>query len=203
MEGVGGLQKARECTTERVTFLPDRGYSFSRMDASEQALVEAAKKDPSSFAALYEAHFERIYAFLAHRVRDRSIAEDLTAEVFRHALSAIGAFEWRGVPFAAWLYRIAANELADHASKAAREQGSIAQGEPAQDETEVIEHRATLYRLVDSLPVDQRRVIVMRFAEEKSIREIAETLSRTEGAVKQLQWRALQTLRSRMGSSHG
>src|SRR5687768_11989637 len=115
------------------------------MDAREQALVEAAKKDPSRFAALYEAHFERIYAFVAHRVRDRSVAEDLTAEVFRHALAAIGGFEWRGVPFTAWLYRIAANEIADHVAKAAREQGLITVGEPSRDETEMIEHRATLY----------------------------------------------------------
>ena len=173
------------------------------MDASEQALVEAAKRDPSSFAVLYEAHFERIYAFVAHRVRDRSIAEDLTAEVFRHALGAIGAFEWRGVPFAAWLYRIAANEIADHMSKSAREHGPVSKDEPMQDEVELIEHRSTLFRLVDELPADQRRVIVLRFAEERSIREVAETIGRTEGAVKQLQWRALQTLRSRMGSSHG
>lgn len=173
------------------------------MDVSEQALVEAAKADPSRFAALYETHFERIYAFVLHRVRDRSVAEDVTAEVFRHALAAIGAFEWRGVPFAAWLYRIASNEIADHVAKRVREQGSIATGEPSRDETSAIEHRATLYRLVDDLPADQRRVIVMRFAEERSIRDIAETLGRTEGAVKQLQWRALQTLRTRMGSSHG
>jgi len=172
------------------------------MDAREQDLVEAAKQDPSSFAALYEAHFGRIYAFIAHRVRDRSAAEDLTAEVFRHALAAIGGFEWRGVPFAAWLYRIAANEIADYATKAARETG-MRTAEPAQDETELIEHRAMLYRLVDGLPADQRRVIVLRFAEERSIREIAETLGRSEGAVKQLQWRALQTLRAQMGSSHG
>ncbi|HEV3483894.1 MAG TPA: sigma-70 family RNA polymerase sigma factor [Vicinamibacterales bacterium] len=173
------------------------------MDASEQALIEAAKQDPSRFAALYEAHFGRIYAFIAQRVRDRSVAEDLTAEVFRHALAAIGAFEWRGVPFAAWLYRIAANEIADYVAKSARERDSIATGEPSRDESELIEHRATLFRLVDELPVDQRRVIVMRFAEERSIREIAETLGRSEGAVKQLQWRALETLRSRMRQSHG
>jgi len=174
------------------------------MDASEQVLVEAAKKDPSSFAPLYDAHFERIYAFVARRVRDRSTAEDLTAEVFRHALAAIGGFEWRGVPFAAWLYRIAANEIADHRTKSAREHGSIAQQEESvHDDVEGIEDRATLYRLVDGLPADQRRVIVLRFAEERSIREIAGTLGRTEGAVKQLQWRALQTLRTRMGQSHG
>ncbi|HEX6097903.1 MAG TPA: sigma-70 family RNA polymerase sigma factor [Thermoanaerobaculia bacterium] len=170
---------------------------------SEQALVEAAKQDPSRFAALYEAHFERIYAFVLHRVRDRSVAEDLTAEVFRHALGAISGFEWRGAPFAAWLYRIAANEVADWAAKAARERGAVATEKPASDERQRIEDRATLFRLVDGLPADQRRVIVMRFAEERSIREVAETLGRSEGAVKQLQWRALETLRSRMRQSHG
>jgi RNA polymerase sigma-70 factor, ECF subfamily len=173
------------------------------MEASEQALVEAAKQDPSRFAALYEAHFERIYAFVVSRVRDRAVAEDLTAEVFRHALAGLGAFEWRGVPFSAWLYRIAANEIADHRAKAARERGSVAADEPSRDETERIEHRASLFRLVDELPADQRRVVVMRFAEERSIREVAETLGRSEGAVKQLQWRALETLRSRMRTSHG
>ena len=173
------------------------------MDASEQALIEAAKSDPSRFAPLYEAHFERIYAFIASRVGDRSVAEDLTAEVFRRALGAIGAFEWRGVPFVSWLFRIAANEIASHVSKAARERTQAVASEPMHDETELIEHRATLFRLVGTLPVDQRRVIVMRFAEERSIREIAEDLGRSEGAVKQLQWRALSTLRLRMGQSHG
>ncbi|HUP47691.1 MAG TPA: sigma-70 family RNA polymerase sigma factor [Thermoanaerobaculia bacterium] len=173
------------------------------MDVSEEALVEAAKKDPARFDALYEAHFERIYAFVARRVRDRSAAEDLTAEVFRQALAAIGGFEWRGIPFSAWLYRIAANEVADHAMKSARERGTATAGEPSGDEIERVEQRATLFRLVDGLPADQRRVIVMRFAEERSIREIAAGLGRSEGAVKQLQWRALQTLRSRMETTHG
>jgi len=173
------------------------------VDVSEQALVEAAKSDPAHFAALYEAHFERIYAFVAHRVRDRAAAEDLTAEVFRRALAGIGSFEWRGVPFASWLYRIAANEIADYAARAARERGAIATDEPTHDERHRIEDRATLFRLVDGLPADQKRVVVMRFAEERSIREIAETLGRSEGAVKQLQWRALETLRSRMRQSHG
>jgi len=174
------------------------------MDAGEQALVEAAKRDPSRFGALYEAHFERIYAFVVRRVRDRSAAEDLTAEVFRHALGAIGSFEWRGRPFVSWLYRIAANEIADYAARRAREpEGGMVEGEPAQDEMERVEERATLFRLVGELPPDQRRVIVMRFAEGRGIREIAEAIGRSEGAVKQLQWRALQTLRARMGQSHG
>jgi RNA polymerase sigma-70 factor (ECF subfamily) len=170
---------------------------------AERALVEAAQQDPARFAALYDAHFARIYAFAMRRVRDRAAAEDVTAEVFRLALAGIGTFEWRGVPFVAWLYRIAANEIADHRKKAARESGEARVAEAAPDELEIVEQRAQLFRLVDGLPADQRKVIVMRFAEERSVREIATEIGRSEGAVKQLQWRALQTLRARMGTSHG
>src|SRR5215467_7817988 len=83
----------------------------------ERLLVEAAQKDPRRFAELYEANFERVYAFIVRRVQDRHDAEDLTAEVFHHALANIARFEWRGVPFAVWLYRIAANAIADWGRK--------------------------------------------------------------------------------------
>jgi len=173
------------------------------MDSGERALVEAAQKDPARFAALYEAHFERIYAFVARRVRDRHVAEDVTAEVFRCALASIGTFQWRGVPFTAWLYRIAANEIADQIKGAARDGGTIDTDLPSHDELTAVEHRATLFREVRRLPADQRRVIELRFGEERSLRETAAELGRSEGAIKQLQWRALQTLRTRMGASHG
>jgi RNA polymerase sigma-70 factor, ECF subfamily len=170
----------------------------------EQALVEAAQRDPARFADLYDAHFARVYAFVVRRVRDRAAAEDVTAEVFRCALAGIGSFEWRGVPFLAWLYRIAANEIADAMKKASRERSEdVRIEEPAADEMELVEQRAALFRLVDRLPFDQKRVIVMRFAEERSIRDVATEIGRSEGAVKQLQWRALQTLRAQMGTSHG
>lgn len=70
---------------------------------AERLLVEAARKDPSRFAARYEAHFERIYAYLIRRLHDRAEAEDVTAEVFQEALAHLPQFEWRGVPFGAWL----------------------------------------------------------------------------------------------------
>jgi RNA polymerase sigma-70 factor, ECF subfamily len=78
----------------------------------ERPLIEAAQKDPGRFAELYEANFERVYAFIVRRVHDRTEAEDLTAEVFQHALANLSRFEWRGVPFVVWLYRIAANTIA-------------------------------------------------------------------------------------------
>ncbi len=162
----------------------------------ERLLIEAAQKDPSHFGELYEEHFERIYAFVARRVSNRQQAQDLTSEVFQQALANIGRFEWRGAPFAAWLYRIASNAIADHFSRTARERSLSQPAEIGNDEIEEVERRATLFRLVNALPADQRRVIVMRFAEERSIRETAQELGRSEGAIKQLQWRALQKLRA-------
>jgi RNA polymerase sigma-70 factor (ECF subfamily) len=167
----------------------------------ERLLIEAAREDPSRFAPLYDQHFDRVYVFVARRVRDRSDAEDLTADVFRRALSALKDYEWRGAPFAAWLFRIASNEIADYFRRRGREQNPAPADAPQQDEIALIEHRAELYRAVDGLPADQKRVVVMRFVEGKSIREIAGALARSEGAVKQLQWRALQTLRARL--THG
>src|SRR5260370_11756081 len=84
-------------------------------------LVEAAQKDPAKFGDLYEIHFGRVYAFIARRMRDRDKAEDLTSEVFHKALANLKSYTWTGAPFAAWLYRIAANAVADFSKRAARE----------------------------------------------------------------------------------
>jgi RNA polymerase sigma-70 factor (ECF subfamily) len=171
--------------------------------AEERLLVKAAQKDPRRFGELYEINFERVYAFIAWRVRDRDAAEDLTSEVFHKALANLRRFEWRGAPFASWLLRIAANAIAD---KAQHESKELAVADPPElaDNASVLadleeaERRGRLFRLVEQLPEDQRRVIAMRFSEEKSIHEIAEKLDRTEGAVKQLQFRGLQTLRTKI-----
>jgi RNA polymerase sigma-70 factor, ECF subfamily len=169
-----------------------------KIDVEERLQVEAAQKDPARFAELYEDNFERVYAFVSRRVTERADAEDLTSEVFQEALAKISQFEWRGVPFAAWLYRIAANAIADRWKNLSRESGRPATDPPSVefDEIEIdrTERRAQLYRAVASLPEDQRRVIEMRFAEEKSIREISKELGRSTGAVKQLQFRAYRKL---------
>jgi RNA polymerase sigma-70 factor (ECF subfamily) len=201
-------------------------------EAEERRLVEAAQRDTSRFTDIYECYFELVYAYVARRVRNRVETEDLTAEVFRKALQSLPRFKWRGAPFAAWLFRIASNMIADRAKHNARERdvsfdetrelaisGSgpssvavnslpkSASGQPTaqanaatsqQTELEESEQRAELFRLVNDLAEDQRRVVVMRFSEERSIREIAQELGRSEGAVKQLQFRALQNLRERI-----
>lgn len=171
--------------------------------ADERLLVEAAQRDPSRFAELYEQNFHRVYAFIARRVHDRAEAEDLTAEVFHQALVNLGRFEWRGVPFAAWLLRIAANTLADRWQRAAKrpEVQADVLDEPGMEEE--VERRAMLFQLVDRLPQDQRLVVIRRFVEQKSLKEIALELRRTEGAIKQLQFRALQNLRMQMVEQSG
>lgn len=175
-----------------------------RLLEQERLLVEAAQKNPTRFGELYELNFERVYAFIVSRVRDRDAAEDLTADVFHRALANLSRFEWRGAPFAAWLLRIAANSIVDRSKRVAREVPSI--DDPADPGAEpdltAIEHRAQLFRLVDQLPPEQRRVIFDRFVEQKSIREIAEQLGKTEGAIKQLQFRALEKLRQQMEGAH-
>jgi RNA polymerase sigma-70 factor (ECF subfamily) len=174
-----------------------------RNSAEERLLVEAAQKDPARFGDLYEVYFELIYGYVARRVGDRSTAEDLTSDVFHKALANLGSYEWRGAPFAAWLIRIAANAIADQSKRSAREVSGADSPEPsAQPNMDGIEERARLFRLVNQLPVDQKRVILERFVDENSIREIAQRLGRTEGAVKQLQLRALENLRKQMGGAH-
>ena len=175
-------------------------------EANERLLVEAAQKDPSRFADLYEDNFERVYAYIANRVDNRDEAEDLTSAVFQKALASLPRFKWRGAPFAAWLFKIASNLIADRSKRAARERG-LEDADDATDLSQIsldeIEFRAQLFRMVETLPIDQSRVIAMRFSEEKSIREIADELGRTEGAVKQLQFRGLQHLRAQLETQPG
>ena len=182
-----------------------RGLSSqaSRGEAGERLLVEAAQKDPTRFGELYEMHFERVYAYVARRVDGREEAEDLTSEVFYRALSNLPQFEWRGAPFAAWLFKIASNAIVDRSKRTAKERQFYGDDDPPDVSSADVESIASLYRLVGQLPADQRRVIVARFAEQKNIRDIARELGRTEGAVKQLQFRGLEKLRAGMGEMNG
>ena len=175
-----------------------------KADEDDRLLVEAAQQDPARFDELYERNFHRVYAYIVRRVGDRHQTEDLTAEVFREALAGIRKFEWRGVPFIAWLLRIASRAIADHWQRAGREAGTPADPLSQSDRPgpQEIERSAMLFQLVDRLPETQFRVIHMRFVEQKSIREIADELGRSEGAVKQLQLRAIENLRAQMEGVH-
>ncbi len=172
-----------------------------KKEADERLLIEAAQQNPARFAELYELNFERVYAYIVKRVHDRIETEDLTSEVFHQALANLKRFEWRGIPFCAWLFRIAANLISDRWQRSGREITDDATLDAAQvspREIEEIERRATISRLVETLPAEQKRVVLLRFVDQKSIKEVAKEISKTEGAVKQLQFRALSTLRARL-----
>lgn len=173
-----------------------------QLDA-ERRLIEASQRQPRRFAKLYERYFDRVYAFALTRTRDRSAAEDVTSETFRQALENLPRFEWRGVPFSAWLFRIAANAAADYFKRSAREAvvNDLPEATDESWESRLIEveTRARLFELVQRLPKDQRKVLTMRFGQEQSIKGVAAAMGRSEGAVKLLQHRAMETLRSWAG----
>ena len=169
----------------------------------ERTLIEAAQADPARFVDLYERHFHRVYGYVIRRTGHRAEAEDITSEVFERALTNLSRFEWRGAPFAAWLYRIAANVLADRRRQTARDSDEAPPDVPDGREWDEIERRAILFQLVERLPDLQRQVIEMRFVDGRSIREIAAALDRSDGAIKQLQLRALENLRKSMGGPRG
>lgn len=176
---------------------------MARTDWNERSLIEAVQADPSRFGELYELHFDRVYAYISRRVRgNRPEAQDLTSEVFHQALANLHRYEWRGIPFAIWLYRIAANKIADHCQRLARDRDLPPPAEFEEPDYEETERLALLFSAVRQLPEDQRRVIEMRFTGDLSIRQVAEQLQRSEGAVKQLQSRGLDNLRALMGEHH-
>jgi RNA polymerase sigma-70 factor (ECF subfamily) len=172
-------------------------------EPEERLLIERAQRDPARFADLYEIYFDRVYAYISRRVNDRAEAEDLTSQVFHDALANLRRFEWRGAPFASWLYRMAANAIADRFERLARERKIDPPLEIEEADQEEAQDLAKLFALVRELPGDQRTVVEMRFAEDKTIREVAESLGRSEGAVKQLQFRGLENLRARIGGKNG
>jgi RNA polymerase sigma-70 factor, ECF subfamily len=168
----------------------------------EAALVLAAQADPSHFSELYRSHVAAVHALAWSHVGDRAAAEDITAETFRRALRALPRFEPRGIPFRAWLWRICINLVNDELrrrQRASRFTGTMpaeGPGDIAPDDIANVESRALVHGLVDRLPADHRAVITMRFGDDFSIAEVARRLGRSPDAIKQLQRRALATLRA-------
>jgi RNA polymerase sigma-70 factor (ECF subfamily) len=182
--------------------------SNSLLAESDETLVARAKRDREAFGHLYDRYVEQVYRFTHRRVKDHSIAEDITARVFQRALEQMPRFEWRGIPFGAWLVRIAANLIHDHDGHRQRhlplqewsEDGADAVGSaPGAEERYATRQAAgTLWQEVSMLPIVQQQVLVYRFVRGMSIREIADAMGRTEGAVKQLLFRAVKRLRQRL-----
>jgi len=179
----------------------------------EEALVLSAQRgDRDAFAQLYESNVERVYRYLLARLAEPADAEDVTAEVFIHAMKALPSYRSKGIPLIAWLFRIAHNQAVNYLKKRARRKETpLLETVAAYDgpEEEVIERArfGEVVRAMDALTDLQRQVLNLRFAAQLSVAEAARAMNRKEGAVKFLQYSALRALHRVWGQqeagSHG
>lgn len=176
----------------------------SRQETDELVLISrAAQGDREAFGRLYEQYVFKVFRHIYYLVNDSQLAEDLTAQTFLNALEAIHRYEIRGVPFLAWLLRIASNLTVNH-KKVQRTDGSRRLPETVEaygteyspeESCEAKVDGERIWEGVRRLRGDQRQVIVMRFIDGLSYPDIAHVLGKSVGAVRVIQYRALSTLR--------
>lgn len=169
----------------------------------DKALVELAAEDKEAFGELYERYLTKMYNYVYYRTGNTHDAEDLTAKVFHRAMAHIDTYVDRGLPFQAWLYRIAHNLVANwHRDQGRRKiialddyVGQSLQSEAPDRWTEEQEEQRQLMEAVRRLPEDRQQLLLLKFIEQLSNAEIGEIMGRTEGAVKSLYHRTLLALR--------
>jgi RNA polymerase sigma-70 factor, ECF subfamily len=171
---------------------------------NEARLVELARSDPDAFGELYRRNVDRIYTYVYYRVGSAADAEALTARTFFQALGGMHRFTDQGVPFVAWLYRIAHNLVANHHRHRARwressldqvEMGGKAADRPEQW-VEASERQRALLLAIRRQPEERQHLLTLKFAEQLSNEEIGRTMGRTESSVKSLYFRTLRALRA-------
>ena len=177
------------------------GNDRSRKRDKELELIRRAQQgDKPAIGELYRLHVDVIYRYIWARVRDDSLTEDLTAQVFLKALEGLPTYKPTGKPFLAWLYRIAYARVVDHWRKQERrvevplEDTLPARGPRPGELLEAEADWGTAIDLVAQLTDDQQDVVILRFIGEMSMAEVADTLGKTIGATKAIQYRALATL---------
>jgi RNA polymerase sigma-70 factor (ECF subfamily) len=165
----------------------------------ERLLVEAAQRDRAAFDKLYDKYFDQIYSYVYYHCGNREQAEDITAATFQRGLENLPNFRWRGVPYSAWLYRVASNLLSrDRRRPPWLELQEDRLGE-TDDEPDVAwlrrEESTELHDAIRALPHDQRQAILLRFFAGMPNREVGKVMNRSEGAVKLLVFRGVSNLR--------
>jgi RNA polymerase sigma-70 factor (ECF subfamily) len=183
--------------------------------AEEAVLVQRARTDPDAFGALYDRYLPRVYRYCYARCGGHTEAEDLTAQTFRRALERLDTFEWKGVPFGAWLFRIAHNLVVDRARRdhgllsldGMSERGFEPDGpdDGRAFDVELVQREAVdaAWIAVGELPPMQRRAVTLYFAHDLSHAEVGRTIGRSEAATKQLVYRAVRSLRARLATWEG
>jgi RNA polymerase sigma factor (sigma-70 family) len=178
----------------------------------EQKLIESAKTSAAAFGELYDLYYAKIFNYILRRTNDFELSQDITTDVFMKALDRIAGFTWRGVPFSAWLYRIASNEIANHfRDKRAKnisldfliEEQDFEPADEADIEADLIAaqdkiQRHQLFLIVQKqlrmLPLKYQEVLSLRYFEKKSIAEISQIMGKKPGTVKSLLSRGVAKL---------
>jgi len=169
----------------------------------DHVLIERAKADPLEFAALYDRYVDRLYNYIYQRTGNHSDAEDLTARTFLRAYTHLQRYTFRGIPFSAWLYRIAHNAVANWYRNRHRHQVVSLDAlvlhkrgdEKPEDVTQVQEEHRSLLAAIRRLPLERQQLLTLKFSEELTNAQIGQVMDRTEGAVKSLYHRTLLALR--------
>lgn len=182
----------------------------------EKRLVELAQAgDQGALEVLYREHYDQIFRYCLFRLGSAAAAEDVTSQVFLAMVRGLARFSWQGRPFVAWLYAVAKKQVAYYLRSAAKvdpmpeQDGLTLMAESAAPDPspasslEAQERRLALLQALKSLPEAQREVLVLRYLLSFSLEEAAAALGRSEGAIKQLQLRALAALRAQLGSPEG
>ena len=169
----------------------------------EAGLVQRAQQnDAQAFAQIYEAYFDKIYRYIAMRIRNDMEAEDLTQHVFIKVLHSISSYKNQGVPFSSWVYRIAHNQVVDFMRQQNKKTTVDIEGLPlpdmAEDTQHVLEKQADvedLKKAMKHLTEAQQEVLALRFTSEMPISDCAQMMGKSEGAIKALQHSAVLALR--------
>jgi len=167
----------------------------------EESLVRRAQhRDQEAFAQLYEEHFDKIYRYVTLKIGNATEAEDMTQQVFLNALQSISSFKWKGIPFSAWLFRIAHNQVVDYFRSKKRTTVPLDESLASNNNNPqlVVEQKLDIEQLLlatKQLTDAQREVISLRFAGELSIAQVAKAMGKRQGAVKALQHSAIVALR--------
>ncbi len=180
------------------------------MSESEEQLIERARHDADAFGILYERYVDRVYNYIYYRTGNVHEAEDLTARVFYRALAHMDEYRQRGVPFAAWLYRIAHNLVANwHRDRSRRQEIPLNElpvvpSKEDRPETTLVrsQEQDALLRLIRQLPPERQHLLILKFVENLSNAEIGQIMGRSEGAVKSLYHRTLLSLRDELGNQN-
>lgn len=173
----------------------------------EEVLLRASQGDRDSFGLLYERYIDRIFNYVYYRTGNTHDAEDLTARVFQRAMNHIHNYTDRGVPFSAWLYRIAHNLIANwHRDRSRRQEIPLNEvpvlpSREDRPETTLVrsQEQDSLLRLIRQLPPERQTLLILKFVENMSNAEIGQIMGRSEGAVKSLYHRTLLALRDELG----